>query len=68
MRTAPPPQLCRCGAGVRLVMDRHGARLVDEEPLVGGPLIVNVDTVVLRQSPNSGDLGFRPHLCLLRYV
>lgn len=68
MKTAPPAWRCGCGVEVREVADRRGTLVVEAEPLVGGPLIVNVDRVVLRQGPCCGALGFRQHLCLGRYV
>lgn len=67
-RFAPPAQRCGCGADVRVVLYRGRDLIVEADPLPGGPLIVNVDRVVLHQGSCSSGLGFRQHLCLDRYV
>ncbi len=68
MRTAPDRMTCRCGTYVRPVIYRGEVQYVDEEPVRGGPMIVNVDTIVLRQVTHSSSLGFCAHRCWVRYV
>jgi hypothetical protein len=53
---------------VRPVTYRGELFHVDEEPVPGGPLIVNVDEVVLRRVTHSSSLGFCVHRCWTRYV
>jgi hypothetical protein len=59
---------CKCGARVRPVTYRGELFHVDEEPVPGGPLIVNVDEVVLRRVTHSSSLGFCVHRCWTRYA
>jgi hypothetical protein len=61
VRLVPPPKLCRCGTTVRLVRDRQDTIVVEQDPVPGGPLIVNVDTVVARQGTGAQGLGFQVH-------
>lgn len=61
-RLIPPLRRCRCGVLVRIVHDpRLGEVVVDETPVIGGELIVNVDTVVGRQQSGERSLGFALH-------
>lgn len=58
----PTRRWCQCGATVRQVVDpNRGLVFVDEQPVLGGRLIINIDRIVGLQSKYERTLGFRQH-------
>lgn len=70
MTEVPGPKRCTCGAIVRFVIHGSTPVKVDDEPVLGGDLMINVDRIVARLAPSTaglagrnGHLGFRFHHC-----